>query len=48
MKDKTAGLEKKGCHKLSEMESWSWRDCCESEVNPASPVYRDKPGSKLD
>ena len=37
-----------GCLKSSEMESGSWRDCCQSGVHPATPVYRDKPGSKLD
>ena len=37
------------CHESSEMESGSWRDCWQSGVNPATPVYRDyKPGSKLD
>ena len=30
------------------MESGSWRDCCKSGVNPATPNYGDKPGSKLD
>ena len=32
------------------MESGSWRDCCKykSGVNPATPIYRDKPGLKLD
>ena len=30
------------------MESGCWRDCCWSRVNPATPVYGDKPGSKLD
>ena len=37
-----------GCHELSEMESGSWRDCYQSGVNPATPVYGDKPRSKLD
>ena len=37
-----------GCHESSEMESGSWRDCCWSGVNPATPIYGDKPGSKLD
>ena len=31
-----------GCHELSEMESGSQRDCCQSVVNPAIPVYEDK------
>ena len=26
------------CHESSEMESGSWRDCCQSGVNPATPV----------
>ena len=37
----------KGCHKSSEMESGSWRDCCQSGVNLATPIYGDKPGSKI-
>ena len=37
-----------GCHESSELESGSWRNCCQSGVNPATPVYGDKPGSKLD
>ena len=37
-----------GCHELNEIESWSWTDCCQSGVNPATPVYRDKHRSKLD
>ena len=37
-----------GCHESSKMDSGSWRDCCKSGVNLASPVYGDKPGSKLD
>ena len=36
------------CLESSEMEIGSWRDCRQSGVNPATPVYRDKPGSKLD
>ena len=38
----------KGCLESSQMESRSWTDCCQSGVNLATPVYRDKPGSKLD
>ena len=38
----------KGCHESSKMESGSWRDCWQSGVNPATPVYKDKLGSKLD
>ena len=37
-----------GCHESCETESGSWRDCCYSGVNPATPIYGDKPGSKLD
>ena len=37
-----------GCLESSEMESGSWRDCCESGVNQATPIYGDKPRSKLD
>mgnify|MGYP001795197744 CR=1 FL=1 len=37
-----------GCLESSEMESGSWRDCCQSGVNPATPIYGDKPGSKLE
>ena len=33
---------------MSKMESGSWRDCCQSGVNLATPVYEDKPGSKLE
>ena len=41
-------FEEGGCLELSEMESGSWRDCCQSEVNLAIPIYGDKPRSKLD
>ena len=41
-------FEKGGCIELSKMESGSWRDCCQSGINPATPVYRDKPKSKLE
>ena len=37
-----------GCIESSEMESGSWKGCCLSGVNPATPVYGDKAGSKLD
>ena len=30
-----------GCLKSSEMESESWKDCCQSGLNPAAPVYDD-------
>ena len=36
------------CLEQSKMESGSWRDCCQIGVNLATPVYRDKLGSKLD
>ena len=42
------GFGEGGCLESSEMESGSWRDCHYSGANPATPVYRDKPGSKLD
>ena len=32
-----------GCHESSEMESGNWRDCCQSGVNPANPVYGINP-----
>ena len=38
----------KGCHESSEMESGSYKNCWQSGVNPATLVYGDKPGSKLD
>ena len=34
--------------KASKMEGGSWRDCCQSGVNPATPIYGDKSESKLD
>ena len=37
-----------GCNESSEMESGSGRDCWQSGVNPATLVYGDKTGSKLD
>ena len=46
--EKECWFGEKGCHELSEMESGSWSDCCQSGVDPATPVYGDKPGSKLD
>ena len=36
-----------GCHELSDMESGSWKDFCQSRVNPATAVYGNKAGSKL-
>ena len=36
-------FEEGGCIESSEMESGSWRDCCHSGVNSATPVYGDKP-----
>ena len=41
-------FEEGGCIKSREMESGNWRDCCESGVNPATPIYGDEPGSKLE
>ena len=41
-------VEEGECIKSSKMESGRWRDCCQSGVNPATPVYGDKPGSELD
>ena len=38
----------RGCLESSEMKSGSWRDCCQRGVNPATPIYGDKPGSKFD
>ena len=40
-------LGERGCHESSKMESGNWRDCWQSGVNLAIPVYGDKPGSKL-
>ena len=40
---KSAGLEKE--------DAWNrarWRDCCQSGVNLVTPVYMEKPRSKLD
>ena len=31
-------LEEGGCIESSEMESGSWRDYCQSGVNPATPI----------
>ena len=39
---------KGGCNESSEMESGSRRDCCQSGVHLATPVYGDKLGSKLE
>ena len=41
-------FEEGGCLESSEMECGSWRDCCQSGINPATPIYEDKPGSKVD
>ena len=38
----------KRCHESSEIESESLKDCCQREVNLATLIYGDKPGSKLD
>ena len=37
-----------GCIELSDKESGSWRDCCQSGVNLATPVCGDKSRSKLE
>ena len=42
---KSVGFGEGGCHESSEMESGSWKNCC--GVNPATPIYGDKPGSKI-
>ena len=36
------------CLESSEMESGSWRDCCQGGLYLATLIYRDKTGSKLD
>ena len=41
-------FEEGGYIESSEMESGSWRDCYQSGINPAIPIYRDKPTSKLE
>ena len=46
--EKECWLEEGECIESSEMESGSWRDCCQSGVNPTTLVYRDKPKSKLE
>ena len=43
---KSVGWEKKGHHESSEMESGSVGEIA-AGVNPATPVYGDKLGSKL-
>ena len=35
--------KRNGCHESSEMESGNWRDCCQSGVNQATPIYGYKP-----
>ena len=45
----SVGLKKENASIESrEMESGTWRDCCQSWINLATPVYGDKPGSKLE
>ena len=46
--DKKRWFGKGGYHESSKMERGSWRNCCQSGVNPTTPIYWDKPGSKLD
>ena len=41
-------IEEGGCNESSKIESGSRRDCWQSGVNPATLVYGDKPGSKLE
>ena len=41
-------FEEGGCKESSEMEIGSGRDCCQIEVNLATPIYGDKSGSKLE
>ena len=41
-------FEEGGCIESSKMESGSWRDCCQSGVNLVTPIYGDKPRSKLE
>ena len=48
MKNASGEGEQESWFELSEMESGSWRDCCQSGVNLATPIYRDKPRSKLE
>ena len=36
-----------GCLESSEMESGSWRDCCQGGVNLATSIYGDKARSKI-
>ena len=38
-KDQECWFGEEGFHKLSEMESGSWRDCYQSGVNLATPIY---------
>ena len=45
-KERECWFEEEECIESKKMESGSWRDCCQSEVNPATPVYGNKPGSK--
>ena len=47
-KRKQGRFEEGGCIESSKMESGNWRDCCQSGVNPVTPIYGDKPGSKLE
>ena len=41
-------FEEGGCIESRKLESGSWKDCCQSGVNPATLVYGNKPGSKLE
>ena len=46
--DSEGWFEEGGRPKSSEMARWCESDCHKSEVNPATPVFGDKPGLKLD
>ena len=44
---KSVGLEKKDVMKRARWRVGVREDCCQSGVNPATPIYGDTPGSKL-
>ena len=46
--DSEGWFEEGGRPKSSEMARWCESDCHRSEVNPATPVFGDKPGLKLE
>ena len=41
-------VRKRGCIESSKMENGNWKDCCQSGINLATLIYRDKRGSKLE